>query len=54
MWNRARHLAGCLLLDADGGGGCDALLEVGGALGRAPGPLAQTLELASLGEDEQR
>ena len=31
-----------------------ALLELGGALGGAAGPLAQALELARLGEDEQR
>jgi hypothetical protein len=38
-------------------GGCrraDTLLEVGGALGRATGPLAQPFELACLGEDEKR
>jgi hypothetical protein len=30
------------------------LLEVCGALGRTAGPLAQALELAGLGEDQQR
>jgi hypothetical protein len=53
-WHRACQLAGCPRLDAHGGGGADALLKVGGALGRAPGPFTQALELASLGEDEQR
>jgi hypothetical protein len=52
--HRARDLTGRLLLDTDGGGGRDALLEVGRPLGRAAGPLTQPLELACLGEDEQR
>jgi hypothetical protein len=42
------------LLHADGGGGADTLLEVGGALRRAPGPLAQPPDLARLGEHQQR
>jgi hypothetical protein len=34
--------------------GADALLVLGGALRGAPGPLAQTFQLARLREDEQR
>jgi hypothetical protein len=45
---------GCLLLlYTRSGSACDALLEVSGTLGRSTGPLAQTLELARLREDEQ-
>jgi hypothetical protein len=36
------------LLDADGSGGADALLEICGALRRASGPLAQSSDLACL------
>ena len=43
-----------LLLDPGGSGHADALLEVSGALRCAAGPLTQPLELARLGEDEQR
>ena len=42
------------LLHARGGSGGDALLQFGGALRGAPGPLAQALQLARLREDEQR
>jgi hypothetical protein len=40
--------------DACGGHGTHALLELGGALGCASSPLAQALNLARLGEGEQR
>ena len=38
----------------DGGGGGHTLLELGGPLGRTPGPLSQALELPGLREDQQR
>jgi hypothetical protein len=41
------------LLDTHRGSRRDALLEIGRPLRRAASPLAQPLELASLGEDEQ-
>jgi hypothetical protein len=40
--------------DPRGGLGADALLLLGGALGSAPRPLAQPLELARLREHQQR
>jgi hypothetical protein len=43
-----------LLLHACGRGCGNPLLDVGVALGRAAGPLAQAFELASLREHEQR
>jgi hypothetical protein len=43
-----------LLLGARRGLGADPLLEIGGALGRAASPLAQPLDLARLGERQQR
>jgi hypothetical protein len=49
-----RPRAGHRLLHAGGGVVGDSLLEVSGALGCPAGPLAQALELACLGEDEQR
>jgi hypothetical protein len=36
------------------GRGARPLLEIGGTLRRAAGPFAQTLELAGLGEEQQR
>jgi hypothetical protein len=47
------HARGALL-DAHGRRGGHTLLEIGGALGRPSGPFAQPLELAGLGEDQQR
>jgi hypothetical protein len=43
-----------LLLDAHRRSGRNALLVIGRALGRAARPVAQTLDLAGLGEHEQR
>jgi hypothetical protein len=53
--DRAGGLSGGrLLLDACSGLGADALLVLGGPLRRTAGPLAQPLQLAGLGEDQQR
>jgi hypothetical protein len=56
-WSSSRNRAHLSLrpglLDAYGRRGADALLEIGGALRRAPGPLAQAPDLAGLGEHEQ-
>jgi hypothetical protein len=41
-------------LDAGRCDGTNPLLELGGTLGRAAGPVAQALDLASLGEGQQR
>ena len=44
----------CRALQASGGLGADALLHIGGTLGRTPRPLSQTLDLTRLGEGQQR
>jgi hypothetical protein len=41
-------------MDARGRRGAHALLEIGGALRCTAGPFAQPLELAGLGEEQQR